>query len=153
LHAELRRDAKLVTEDDLRAIGAARREVAVRTLARIGDEGSFDALSKALVSEEHAIVGWAAFGIGQLCRAREPEAVRRLVLRATTLVGDTASPARDEALAAIALALGRCGSGAGPAVAQALAARRQHHRGPARRGRQAAERRVFSSAREPAEPR
>lgn len=110
LGAELRRDAKLVTEDDLRAGGAVRREAAVRTLARIQDESSFEALAKALSDEEPNVMGWAAFGIGQMCRAREPEAVRRLVLRATTLMTEAAAPTRSQALSALALALGRCGS-------------------------------------------
>lgn len=110
LEAELRRDPSLIGEAELTAVDAKRREASVRALARIQDERSFDALAKALSDEQPAVVAWAAFGVGALCRAREAEAVRRLALRAATLNGDPAPPDRDQALAAIALALGRCGS-------------------------------------------
>ena len=110
LRAELRREASSVSEDDLVAVDAGRREAAIRTLARIQDESSFDALAKALSDEQPAVVGWAAFGVGQLCRAREPEAVRRLVLRATTLAGEGAGAERQAALREIAIGLGRCSS-------------------------------------------
>jgi cyclophilin family peptidyl-prolyl cis-trans isomerase len=110
LRAELRRDPSGVPEDDLLAVDGARREAAVRTLARIADERSFEALAKALADEKPAVVTWAAFGVGQLCRGHEPEAVRRLVLRATTLRTMPPEPARDTALRELSLALGRCGS-------------------------------------------
>lgn len=106
LQAELRRDPNGVPEEDLLAEDAGRRIAAVRSLARIADERSFEALSKALADEEPEIVAWAAFGVGQLCREHEPEAVRRLALRAASLAAST-TPS-DDALSNIAFALGRC---------------------------------------------
>jgi cyclophilin family peptidyl-prolyl cis-trans isomerase len=110
LGAELRRDPGAVPEDDLIAIEDAKREAAVRALARIQDEQSFAALAKALSDEKPAVVAWAAFGVGHLCRTREPEAVRKLVLRATTVSAQPPDPARDTALRELSLAIGRCAS-------------------------------------------
>jgi cyclophilin family peptidyl-prolyl cis-trans isomerase len=110
LQSELRRDATGVTEEDRFDPNAARREAATRTLARIGDERSFEALAKALSDEAPAVVGWAAFGLGRLCARREPEAVRSLVLRAASLNAAPTDAGRDAALGAIALSLGRCAS-------------------------------------------
>lgn len=110
LQSELRRDATGVTEEDRFDPSAARREAALRTLARIGDERSFEALAKALSDEAPAVVGWAAFGVGRLCARREPEAVRSLVLRAASLNAAPPDVGRDAALGAIALSLGRCAS-------------------------------------------
>lgn len=110
LRAELTRDPNAVHEDDRFAADPARREAAVRALARIADERSAGTLLKALSDEVPSIVGWAAFGAGKLCRAREPEVVRRLALRAATLAAEAADHERDRALGAIALALGRCAS-------------------------------------------
>ena len=56
------------------------------------------------------MIEWAAFGVGELCRGHEPEAVRRLALRAASLLSEAASPAQDRALGSIAFALGRCAS-------------------------------------------
>jgi cyclophilin family peptidyl-prolyl cis-trans isomerase/HEAT repeat protein len=110
LRAELQRDRNAVGEDDLGAESGQRRLAAVRALARIQDELSFEPLAKALADEDPAVVRWAAFGVGQLCRGREPEAVRRLVVRAASLGADPRDPARDDALGSLALALGRCAS-------------------------------------------
>jgi pantothenate kinase type III len=108
LLAEQRRDPRLIAEAQLTAEAATERAAAVRTLARIQAEASFEPLSKALADESASVVSWAALGVGQLCRGHEPEAVRRLVMRATTLSLDAASPERDDALGSLALALGRC---------------------------------------------
>lgn len=110
LRAELRRDPSGVSEEYLIASEPGRREAAVRSLARIRDERSFEPLVRALSDERPGVITWAAWGVGQLCGRREPEAVRRLVLRAATLGIQGASPQRDQALGAIALALGRCAS-------------------------------------------
>ena len=108
LQAELRRDPSAVAPDDLIAEAATRRSAAVRALARIQDPRSFEALTKALADEDPFVVGWAAFGTGQLCRGHEPEAVRRLVLRATSLSAEPISDEGDLALGSLAFALGRC---------------------------------------------
>jgi cyclophilin family peptidyl-prolyl cis-trans isomerase len=110
LSAELRRDPGAVPEEELLAESPARRLAAVRALARIQDERSFDTLGKALADEHLPVLGWAAFGVGQLCRGHEPEGVQRLALRAATLASQPVTAERDQALGAIALALGRCGS-------------------------------------------
>ncbi len=110
LQAEQRRDPRLVAEEDLIAADAGLRLGAVRTLSRVQDESSLEPLSKALSDEDFGVVTWAAFGVGQLCRTHEPEAVRRLVLRATTLVDERQSSERDAAFSEIALGLGRCAS-------------------------------------------
>lgn len=110
LQAELWRDPSALSDDDLQAVSSGRRLAAVRSLARIQDERSFDALRKALADEEPEIVSWAAFGVGELCREHEPEAVQRLALRAASLLADTESAARDQALGSIAFAIGRCAS-------------------------------------------
>jgi uncharacterized SAM-binding protein YcdF (DUF218 family)/cyclophilin family peptidyl-prolyl cis-trans isomerase len=110
LQAELRRDPSDIGDDDLIAEDGARRLAAVRSLARIADERSFAALEKALADEDPLVLGWAAFGVGQLCRGHEPEAARHLALRAASLITTRASSGRDQALGSIALALGRCAS-------------------------------------------
>jgi cyclophilin family peptidyl-prolyl cis-trans isomerase len=110
LRAELQRDRNGVSEDDLGAESSQRRLAAVRALARIQDELSFEPLAKALADEDPAVVSWAAFGVGQLCRGREPEAVRRLVVRAASLAAGPSHAARDQALGSLAQALGRCAS-------------------------------------------
>ena len=109
LQAELRRDPSGVSDDDLIAEDAARRAAAVRTLARIEDPGSFEPLRKALADEDAGVMAWAAFGVGQLCRGHEPEAVRHLALRAASLAA-APSDGSDTALGSIALALGHCAS-------------------------------------------
>ncbi len=110
LQAELRRDPTAIPSDDLIAEDIKRRLIAVRALARIQDPRSFEPLTKALADEDPIVVGLAAFGVGQLCRGREPEAVRRLVLRAASLAAGTISDEGDVALGNIAFALGRCAS-------------------------------------------
>jgi len=110
LQAELRRDASAIPEEQLIAVSGARRASAVQSLARIQDPGSFERLRKALADEDPTVIGWAAFGVGQLCRGRETEAVRRLALRAASLAAGPASASVDGALGRIALALGRCAS-------------------------------------------
>jgi cyclophilin family peptidyl-prolyl cis-trans isomerase/uncharacterized SAM-binding protein YcdF (DUF218 family)/HEAT repeat protein len=110
LQAELRRDPAAVATEDLIAESAAWRLAAVRALARIQDPRSFEPLTKALADEDPSIVGWAAFGTGQLCRGHEPQAVRRLVLRAASLNAGPVSDDVDQALGSIAFALGRCAS-------------------------------------------
>ncbi len=110
LQAELRRDPSRVGDEERLAEESSRRIAAVRSLARIADERSFDALSQALADEEPAVIEWAAFGVGQLCRGRELDTVRRLVLRAASLAIAPPTEGQDRALAGIALGLGRCAS-------------------------------------------
>ncbi len=110
LQAEIRRDPAAVPEDDLVAPSAERRTQALRSLARIQDPRSFEPLTKALADEAPSAIVWAAFGTGQLCRGHEPEAVRHLAMRAASLASEPVTEARDEAIGAIALALGRCAS-------------------------------------------
>lgn len=108
LQAELWRDPAPIGEDDLRAVATSRRLAAVRSLARIQDARSFEPLRRALADESPEIVSWAAFGVGELCREHEPEAVKRLALRAASLLSEGAGEGRDGALRNIAFALGRC---------------------------------------------
>lgn len=108
--AELRRDPAGIAEAELIAETSTTRTAATRALARIADDKSFDALAKALADEEPDVIGWAAFGVGQLCRGREADAVRRLALRAASLAVEPSSDARDGAIGSLALALGRCAS-------------------------------------------
>jgi cyclophilin family peptidyl-prolyl cis-trans isomerase/uncharacterized SAM-binding protein YcdF (DUF218 family) len=110
LQAEIRRDPSSVGDDDLLAQAAARRADAVRALARIQDPRSFEPLRKALADETPGVLVWAAFGVGQLCRGHEPEAVRHLALRAASLAAEPESDGVNQALGAIALSLGRCAS-------------------------------------------
>jgi cyclophilin family peptidyl-prolyl cis-trans isomerase len=110
LQAELRRDASAVGEELRFSQSVTERLAAVRSLSRIAAPPSFEALAKALSDEDADVTAWAAFGVGQLCREREPEAVRRLALRAASLAAEAATSANDRALSAIAFALGRCAS-------------------------------------------
>lgn len=110
LQAELRRDPSAIGNEELLAENAGRRANAVQSLARIRDPRSFEPLLAALADEEPDVIGWAAFGVGQLCRGHEPEAVRHLALRAASLAADPANQGVDRALGAIALSLGRCAS-------------------------------------------
>jgi len=143
LQAELRRDPTAVASDDLIAQDATRRLAAVRTLAKIRDPRSFEPLTKALADEDPFIIGWAAFGVGQLCRSHEPEAVRRLVLRAASLSAAAVSDEGDRALGNIALALGRCASDEAEKTLR-------DDRGVARRRRQGSRRLRAVPDREPA---
>ena len=110
LQAEIRRDPSAVPADDLVAPSAERRTQALRSLSRIQDPSSFEQLSKGLADEAPSAIVWAAFGTGQLCRGHEPEAVRHLAMRAASLASEPVTDARDEAISAIALALGHCAS-------------------------------------------
>jgi cyclophilin family peptidyl-prolyl cis-trans isomerase/uncharacterized SAM-binding protein YcdF (DUF218 family) len=110
LQAEIRRDVSRIGDDELFAQDASQRADAVRALARIQDPRSFEPLRKALADENPGVLVWGAFGVGQLCRGHEPEAVRHLALRAASLAAEPESDAADQALGAIALALGRCAS-------------------------------------------
>ncbi|HEY1535292.1 MAG TPA: YdcF family protein, partial [Polyangiaceae bacterium] len=110
LQAELRRDPSVIADDDLIAEDAERRLAAVRSLARIADERSLASLEKALADEDPRVIGWAAFGVGQLCRGHEPEAARHLALRAASLAQTPSNAERDRALGSLSLGLGRCAS-------------------------------------------
>lgn len=110
LQAELWRDPAALSDDDLLSADAERRLAAVRSLARIQDPRSFEALRKALSDEQPDIIAWAAFGVGELCREHETEAVKRLALRAASLLSEVENPASEQALGSIAFALGRCAS-------------------------------------------
>jgi HEAT repeat protein len=94
LQAELRRDRNAVSEEDLTAESDVRRAAAVRALARIQDELSFEPLAKALADEDVKVLSWAAMGVGALCRGREPEAVRRLAGSSAQTRGAGREPGR-----------------------------------------------------------
>lgn len=115
--AEARRDSKAVTEGDLASRSVSVRRHAARALARIGDARAADLLSHALADEDPRVVTWAAFGLGQSCSGREHATVKALVSRAAALAlepprpkSGTPSGVELDPIAAIAGALGRCGS-------------------------------------------
>ncbi|MDF3070189.1 MAG: putative peptidyl-prolyl cis-trans isomerase [Polyangiaceae bacterium] len=110
LQAELRRDPSGVSEEERLSPRVEQRREAIRTLARIADPKSFEPLAQALADEDAEVMQWAAFGVGQLCRDHEPEAVRRLALRAASLATEPASDTNGKAWSGIAFALGRCAS-------------------------------------------
>src|SRR5690606_31615296 len=117
LAIELSRQATEITEADLTDRDVRVRRAAARALSRISDARGRALLEAALSDEDTAVVTWAAFGLGRLCKGHEPELVRRLSLRAAALVdqrraagsappdGSELDPTR-----AIADALGRCAS-------------------------------------------
>jgi cyclophilin family peptidyl-prolyl cis-trans isomerase/HEAT repeat protein len=109
LLAEHQRRASAVLDEDLTHPDVEVREAAARALARIGDERSLGELTRALSDSAPEVVTWAAFGLGEACRGHELDVVRRLVLRAATLmVGDAAQA--QAPLSAVATALGNCAS-------------------------------------------
>jgi cyclophilin family peptidyl-prolyl cis-trans isomerase len=110
LQAEHRRDPSAVAEELVASVSGPARVAAVRSLARIAAAKSLPLLIDALSDEEPEVIEWAAFGVGQLCRDHEPEAVRRLALRAASLATEPPSEPVDRALSGVALSLGRCAS-------------------------------------------
>lgn len=96
------------------------RRAAARSLARIldADDGP---LLRALEDEDPETVAWAAYGLGESCRARQDAHVRALAARAASLEGaldDGRSPAEGglpaarpavDPLPVLVRALGRCG--------------------------------------------
>ncbi len=114
LSAEARRDSKAVRDSDLSNRAVDVRRHAARALARIGGARAEELLSPLLSDEDPQVVAWAAFGLGRGCRGHERTTVRELVSRAAALGETPAQPRSGEApldpVAAIADALGRCGS-------------------------------------------
>jgi len=89
------------------------RRAAARALARIADGHAVEPLRKLLRDEDAAVVSWAAYGLGYSCAGREPKLVPDLVLRAASWAAQAEQLTADRQrspLAAIAQALGRCGT-------------------------------------------
>jgi cyclophilin family peptidyl-prolyl cis-trans isomerase len=116
LVAEQRRDSRAISDDDLATRSLSVRRAAVRALARTADERALPLLERALHDEDPEVVAWAAQGLGAACRTKEDLIVRRLVVRAASLVsaelgslpGQPVGREQFDPLAAIAAALGRC---------------------------------------------
>ena len=115
--AEHRRDSAAVTEQTLRSRRVEQRRVAVRALARIGDSRAVSLLRSALRDEDPEVVAWAAYGLGRACDRDEATTVKRLVVRAATLIDreqddapSSTGGSRLDALGAITRALARCGT-------------------------------------------
>ncbi len=110
LRAEDRRRARDVPDDARTGHDPAVRRLAVRALARIGDPASEQALLQALSDEDEETVGWAAYGLGWICKGHEEAHVRALAARAASL--DDEGGARASAVAEAGAAL-RPDAGAG----------------------------------------
>jgi cyclophilin family peptidyl-prolyl cis-trans isomerase len=130
LRAEHDRDSSGVAPAAMTAAAPELRLAAVRSLARIADDGARSRLLEALSDEDSEVVRWAAFGLGHVCKG-DDSTVRALVIRAAGLSALAREPA-DAALSAIARALGRCTNdeaerslrawlGAGPPLSEAAA--------------------------------
>lgn len=120
--AELSRDARIITVDDLMSRDVLVRRRAMQCLARIGDPSSRGALERGLADEDGDVVGWAAFGLGRVCDKDPDQAVAQLALRATSWVATDDHPQSVtgrfsiEPLASMATAIGRCGGAAAEAT-------------------------------------
>ncbi len=121
--AEQTRSSAAVTEQDLSSRNAVLRRHAARALARIADADASAKLAKALADEDPVVVTWAAYGLGYACKGREPATVRALVMRAASLAASPPAPMPKSLLdgpqAAIADALGRCGTAEAEATLRA----------------------------------
>ena len=129
LRLEHARDAVAITDDDVSADDPEVRRAAARALARIAVPAASAQLLRALSDEDGEVVGWAAYGLGVLCRAEGVTSagiVRALVVRAAALdsleahaeqgpgadsSADPPAPASPiDPVFALARALGRCGT-------------------------------------------
>ncbi|HEX6766375.1 MAG TPA: peptidylprolyl isomerase [Polyangiaceae bacterium] len=111
LSAEERRASRDVLDADLSHRDVLVRRAAARALSRIGDARSVELLAKSLSDEDEEVVSWSAYGLGYSCRERETKFVKVLSVRAASLLaGDPPDRALSDPLAAIAGALGRCGT-------------------------------------------
>jgi cyclophilin family peptidyl-prolyl cis-trans isomerase/HEAT repeat protein len=106
---EDRRIAGGVTDDDVGNHDVAIRRRAARALARLGGSASLPALFTALSDEDPEVVGWAAYGLGYVCRT-EPssagEIVKALATRAAALPSALGAALDPEF--AVTRAIGRC---------------------------------------------
>ena len=111
--AELDRDTRKFTVDDLTSRDVEVRRRAMQGLSRIGDAASRSAFEHGLADEDGQVVAWAAFGIGRTCDKDAETAVAQLALRATSWsVSEHEATASGrftiDPLAAIADAMGHC---------------------------------------------
>jgi cyclophilin family peptidyl-prolyl cis-trans isomerase len=111
--AEVVRDARAVTIDDLMSRDVEVRRRAMQALARIADSTARPALERGLSDEDGQVVAWAAFGLGRACEKDSEQAVAQLALRAATWSASEHAPEQKDRLAidpisSIADALGRC---------------------------------------------
>jgi cyclophilin family peptidyl-prolyl cis-trans isomerase len=109
LGAEHRRAAQGVTASDQQSRDAAVRRAAARALARIGGDAARAGLLRALADEDDEVVAWGAYGLGFSCKGHEKENVSTLVARGLALP-TRSPPEKLDPAAAIARAVGRCGS-------------------------------------------
>ncbi len=116
--AELNRDARVFTVDDLTSRDVEIRRRAMQGLARIGGPATRSALERGLADEDGQVVAWAAFGLGRSCDQQPDKAVAELALRATSWSLSQHQPAVEERhpderhgiepMSAMAEAIGRC---------------------------------------------
>jgi len=113
--AELNRDARVITVDDLtsRAVDVRRRSM--QALARIGGSTARSALERGLADEDGQVVAWAAFGLARSCDQDAEKAVVQLALRGTSWAVTEHIPSPEgrfavDPLSSIPDAIGRCGT-------------------------------------------
>jgi cyclophilin family peptidyl-prolyl cis-trans isomerase len=113
--AEINRDSRVVTVDDLMSRDVEVRRRAMQALARIADPTARPALERGLSDEDGQVVAWAAFGLGRACEKDSDLAVAQLALRAASWFAAEQAPIAVDRftihpISAIADALGRCGT-------------------------------------------
>jgi cyclophilin family peptidyl-prolyl cis-trans isomerase len=90
------------------------RVLAVRALARIGDDAALPLLRDALHADADEVVAWAAYGLGYACKGHEPEHIKLLAARLGTLVSmpqpASAKAAPIEPRTTLLRAIARCGT-------------------------------------------
>jgi cyclophilin family peptidyl-prolyl cis-trans isomerase len=110
--AELNRDARAFTVDDLTSRDVEVRRRAMQGLARIGGGTARSALERGLADEDGEVVAWAAFGLARSCDQEPEKAVAQLALRGTSwAIGAPPAPEGRQALdptSSIPDAIGRC---------------------------------------------
>jgi cyclophilin family peptidyl-prolyl cis-trans isomerase len=113
LRAEAARRVAELPKDTLTG-PLAERVLAVRALARIGDDAALPLLRNALHADHEEVVAWAAYGLGYACKGHETEHIKLLVARLGTLMS-TAPPAGGKAApieprTTLLRAIARCGT-------------------------------------------
>jgi len=113
LAAEIGRDARLITNDDLMSRNVELRRRAMQALARTADDIARPALERGLSDDDGEVVTWAAFGLGRACEKGADLAVSQLAVRAVSWSiakhpPEAASRAALRPMSAIVRALGRC---------------------------------------------
>ena len=119
--AEVVRDARAITINDLMSRDVEVRRRAMQALARIADATARPALERGLSDEDRQVVAWAAFGLGRACEKDSEQAVAQLALRAATWSASEHSPERYNSvdidpISSITDALGRCGTSSAEAI-------------------------------------